>query len=225
MNIQTKPVNVHIADRITKACKYSIISYKQNIVSKNIKQIKSQVIVAKEKNDIYVAFRGSCNVLDFKDAVNVIPLKTPNGMVHTGFYSLYETLHNDVVDCIKECGDIQNIHVTGHSRGGSLALIGSSIIKNEMPQIKVSCVMLGAPMTCDDEYMSHSKKIIDDIHCLEVDMDIIPKLVVNPMFTHMNQLTDTLTLISSQNISNVLYNHSCYTYLHLWKKNANILTQ
>jgi hypothetical protein len=198
--------------RITNAYKYSLISYRRRHVNKKI-------IIRSEKNEIYIAFRGSCNVWDFKDAVNSAPMKTSHGLVHTGFYKLYESAHGDIIDVLKKCSamNADSINVVGHSRGGSIALIGSTIIKNEFPDSSVSCVILGAPMTCDKDYMENSKNIVDNMHFIEVDKDIVPKLFLNPVFSPMKELTDVVTLHSSKNVTDILGNHSCYTYLKLWR--------
>ncbi|KIK67025.1 hypothetical protein GYMLUDRAFT_92863 [Collybiopsis luxurians FD-317 M1] len=109
------------------------------------------------RKELVVALRGSASVVDIVlDAqVQLVPffgVSAPDGVrVHNGFLTAWNSVSIQVLAIIAEQvalhKDIGKIVTTGHSLGGSLAILSAISVKQRFPQCKVATYSYGAPRT------------------------------------------------------------------------------
>lgn len=215
---------------LTKCCKYSWMSYfhpniKKYEYVKSKKELyflkgdntASQALYVKEENCTIIAFRGSYDILTFKDAFSLYPIKTDMGYIHSGFYNQYLSLKDKILD-ILENDDSSEIFFVGHSMGGSVAIISATFFKdcmnkckNKMKNKKIKCYTYGSPCTGDKEFMDNAQSSIDELLSIELKTDIVPYLPLIPFFKKPNN-TLILDKDISLNVINILSEHSCKEY-------------
>lgn len=208
---------------LTKCCKYSWMSYfhpniekyeyvksKKEIYFLKGDKTASQALYVKEGNATFIAFRGSSDILTFKDALSLYPIKTDVGYIHSGFYNQYLSLKDKILT-ILEKDDSSEIFFVGHSMGGSVAIISATFLKEFIKNKKIKCYTYGSPCTGDKEFIDNAQSSIDELLSIELKTDIVPYL---PMIPFFKKPSNTLILDKdiSLNAVNILSEHSCKEY-------------
>lgn len=148
---------------------------------------KCWIFYDKLHNMLFVAFRGSDSCFDLINNLNIIPRKYKEyGKVHAGYYHYYSSIKNDIIDFI-ECSskDIRRIVTTGHSCGGTNAVLASLDIKEHF-NVGVSCVTFGAPPLSDETFSENHNKLVPDTYRVVNVEDFAPKLPI-PGLCHVGK--------------------------------------
>jgi len=119
----------------------------------------TQVVVAsnKAKNAIYVSFRGTittlaqwANNLKFTQ-VNWPGKNCPGCKVHKGFYEVFTQIRDPTIALIKKAAKefpTADIFLTGHSKGGAIAMLLGKWLHSELPQFTpTQMYTVGTPRT------------------------------------------------------------------------------
>lgn len=216
-----------ISGDIKKCCSLSIYTYSSKVKSnrgyvlldglRNKKKCHdAQAIVVRNSDKVYVAFRGSETIADFKDALNVKPIETNVGTVHTGFYDQYLSLQDDIMQYVSS-PDIRNVYFTGHSLGGAVAMISSTMLSSHLRSLDVNlhCYTYGAPVLGDDVFLESAMNACNSLVCLELKNDIIPQIPLHPSLKRLTNKDFTIVLDTPMSTApwDVWGNHSCISYL------------
>lgn len=164
---------------------------------------------------MFVSFRGTCFA---SDLVHVLDIRSKSlchrkGVhVHHGFYRKYKELENDILRELEHHPEITEIVFTGHSMGGSVAMIAAYHLKGSLQSKAIKCHTFGAPKTGSAAFMRSLKKEIDEVICVSLKKDIIPRIPLNPQFLHEEELW----MVDDNMIPpwDLLQNHSCVSYYH-----------
>lgn len=102
----------------------------------------AQAVIYSRKRQVIIAFRGTANLRDAFMDLNLQPMQTRLGVMHSGFWRYYETVLKHILDDLRNFFGVfksyrkhKEVYITGHSLGGALAQIFSmefgSHFKNE----------------------------------------------------------------------------------------------
>jgi triacylglycerol lipase len=80
---------------------------------------------ARDAYDLWVAFRGTDEVADWVDNLNVSKTISGHGHVHKGFSDALDMVWWSVMDEMYS-KNVRHLHVVGHSLGGALAAVAAS---------------------------------------------------------------------------------------------------
>lgn len=84
-----------------------------------------QWFAARNASDLWIVFRGTDEVADWVDNLNVGKTVAGQGYVHKGFSDALDTVWWSVMDEI-HAHETRHLHFVGHSLGGALAAIAAS---------------------------------------------------------------------------------------------------
>ena len=95
---------------------------------------------------VAMAFRGSSNLREWLNNLNVWPRYTPVGRVHAGYYNAIESVGPQLYSALdlfssKNC----SLLLTGHSRGGALAVLFAGLLKLNGFRIQPQVYTFGSP--------------------------------------------------------------------------------
>lgn len=228
-----------VAMQVQRCCKLSSYSYRarQSPQFKVLDGLQNkhkchdaQVLMTHKDNSMYLAFRGSSSAADFKDVLNVKPLQTEYGIVHSGFFDQYLSLQKELTNNIQEQIEnktISTIYFTGHSLGGSVALISAVFLKQMLPPpVKVHCYAYGSPTTADKTFLNTAYDMCTSMYMFNMQNDIIPKIILHPTLHIASHEPYTLTLKAHQStpVWDLWKNHSCVTYMKALRNQHLICT-
>jgi len=228
-----------VAMQVQRCCKLSSYSYRarQSPQFKLIDGLQNkhkchdaQVLMTHKDDTVYFAFRGSSSAADFKDVLNVKPLKTEHGVVHSGFYDQFLSLKDDILENIQEkieMKTVSKVYLTGHSLGGSVALISAVFLKHMLPHpFKLHCYSYGSPTTADKTFLTTAYDTCTTMYMFNMQNDIVPKIVLHPMLYVASQEPYTLTLKAHDATPawDIWKNHSCLTYMKALRNQSLMCT-
>jgi hypothetical protein len=152
-----------------------------------------------QKDIVYVCFKGSSSLKDFRRDLNVskialkdIPeLASAPGTVHKGFYNHLRVEIADILKVVaKLAGDdsVDRVVVLGHSLGGAMASLCSLMVAHGKTVEKpVHCVTFGAPMLFSDDARNYFNGFLDSgvltLDRVTANLDPITS-VPKPSFNH-----------------------------------------
>lgn len=98
-------------------------------------------LVAHREKNAYVIFRGTESLEDWYTdfEIDQVPYELPNlsnvGKVHEGFFDLYKSLRQSVLEQLNTLQNIRTLYITGHSLGAALAMVATpDLMTNTSPQ-------------------------------------------------------------------------------------------
>ena len=107
-------------------------------------------------NQAFIAFRGTQGIKDILTDANAIRVKMDldkipdesRPSVHWGFLKQYRSIETHLASFM---GDIETIHITGHSLGGALATLCAMSLSHRYPDMFITLTTFGCPRVgCDD---------------------------------------------------------------------------
>lgn len=187
-----------------------------------------------KSNTIYVTFRGSNDLYDILNSLDIRPTYINDARIHTGFLCQFNTLKDKITLDLKEIinkNPIERIIFAGHSKGGSLAAIAATYYGAIFANLHITCHTIGSPMIGDINFIKCFLNNVDDYIRLELEDDLIPKIQINdfvhlPYSIKLNTKGDIITTSSSvqidhmqvlkclTNIDRVYDDHSLDYYMH-----------
>lgn len=111
--------------------------------------------VWRETHTLYMTFRGT---ITKDDMIANIDIRThnlkDNIKIHHGFYKQFISVESSIKDCIDMNSNVTNVHIVGHSRGGSIGNIASVYFAELYPHLKFSCHTFGSPRVGNREFIN-----------------------------------------------------------------------
>lgn len=191
-----------------------------------------------KSNTIYISFRGTSDICDIIDVVDIRPKRLMKDIaVHNGFaeqfFSLEPKITNDIKEIISSF-PIERIIFTGHSMGGSIATIAAAYYASMFTKMYITCHTFGTPATGNQSFVDWFKDGVDESTRLEIEEDLVPLIPINKQFHHIpdgvrlkengdvdNSYEVTYTtyadiiskLLRKSDLHALTVNHSCEKYL------------
>lgn len=189
--------------RIAEMAKYSHLCYYRPF---------RKLLYVRNKDATYIGFRGVNTAEDMKQALTITPTNYKNTHVHSGFMNKYLEIKPKIRYRLTKV-NTPNIYFIGHSMGGCIALLAAvdSVLEyDNMINKNVYCCTFGSPAVGNKEFMNLAYATLEDINCIELSNDIVPKLPLNPGFVPLT----TFRINNTQSINHfdILGNHSCLCY-------------
>jgi len=162
--------------------------------------------IFKYKNILYIVFRGTSS---FKDVLidmqmcfeNII---NPTIKVHSGFYKQYFSIYKKIIDYIDFYKyNIDIINVLGHSLGGGIATIASSLIANSYYNKVVNCYVFGCPRVGNKNFKIFFNKVVKNHYNYCFYNDIIGMIPLNYKYLHIanyNKICKNKEIVYIENI-------------------------
>lgn len=130
-------------------------------------------VCVKYLDKIYICLRGSEELEDFVDDLNIVQKKFVShdkycGKIHKGFYAYYKNSREEIQNFLKNnySNDIRKIIFTGHSLGASVSFaavdycLDLKYTQYEDEDIsKVWCITLGSPRLGDSDFVNRCNKL------------------------------------------------------------------
>eukprot|EP00455_Lapot_gusevi_P029524 TRINITY_DN3161_c0_g1_i3.p1 TRINITY_DN3161_c0_g1~~TRINITY_DN3161_c0_g1_i3.p1 ORF type:complete len:381 (-),score=125.94 TRINITY_DN3161_c0_g1_i3:86-1228(-) len=148
--------------------------YRLRLAQEGPSNDRTQVLVADNGNDeIIVAFRGTqknlfqwLGNLDFLN-VDFYPQACPGCQVHEGFYERWNEVIDVTLNAIQQAKQElpnANIYITGHSAGGTSAVLTAAYLALSQPQLKPTAVYtFGAPRVGNIEFKNTVLAALPDV--------------------------------------------------------------
>jgi len=108
----------------------------------------AQAVVYTRKKQCIIAFRGTANLRDAFMDMNLQPINSRIGKVHSGFWRYYESVLKNLLKDLDDIlmGKRRQVYITGHSLGGALAQIFSTEYGKHFPTHPLrGCYVFNSP--------------------------------------------------------------------------------
>lgn len=135
-----------------------------------------------------IMFRGT-NAPEIQDwfvNLNNKSYRSANGGVHAGFWASYETLHDQLIEVLRQKNP-KRIWVTGHSLGGALAVVCSYRLMTDEDKEIAGMMTFGQPRVGSPEFCQHLDLELRGrmVHFVN-ENDLVPR--IPPSFKHFGSL-------------------------------------
>lgn len=105
-----------------------------------------QAVLSVKDDDVYVIFRGSSELDDFKIDSKFLPKKFMNTLAHRGFVKSFSECESDLINYIlSNLNSNSKIYVAGHSLGGALATLTAAFLNSKKFNNNIVLVTFGCP--------------------------------------------------------------------------------
>ncbi len=135
-----------------------------------------------------IMFRGTnpSEIQDWFVNLNNNSIKSKDGSVHAGFWVSYETLHDQLMEVLRQKNP-KRIWVTGHSLGGALAVVCSYRLMTDENREIAGVMTFGQPRVGSSEFCKHMESELKGrmVHFVN-ENDLVPR--VPPSFEHFGSL-------------------------------------
>ena len=135
-----------------------------------------------------IMFRGTNppEIQDWLANLNNRQFKSEHGQVHAGFWASYETLHDQLIEVLRQ-RQPKRIWITGHSLGGALAVVCSYRLMNDEGKEIAGVMTFGQPRVGSTEFCKHMKSTLSGrmVHFVN-ENDLVPR--IPPSFEHFGSL-------------------------------------
>ena len=176
------------------------------------------VILSNKKRDIlWITFRGSKKIFDWVKDFSISQKNIDKDtMIHSGFTYLYNEVKPQILDTIKDFDKSQNIVVSGHSLGGSIALITAvELLKEDFNNVVVYTMAsprVGNKELADivNEKMVHYRIVNDSDIIPTFPLAVVPNMddYKNPYLYYHNGIEKPFNI----NASSISSNHNTLVY-------------
>lgn len=167
--------------------------YKENSSYKNagfqgdvlfVRGIMASGLVGITNKEIIIAFKGTDSFVDVLTDLAAPQIQFPpeygGGKVHFGFYQSLNSIYSDLLSEVNKLS-LKNsdlpIFVTGHSKGGALAiLMARMLLKDLNPRVPIYVCTFAAPRVGDATFKNGYKSLERNHNRYECPLDIVPHL-------------------------------------------------
>lgn len=179
----------------------------------------------KDSSNLYIAFRGCKDVHEFVECINTKLVKPKHSLdvkINTVFWNTYQDIEDELEHVLSqitthEMEDIQNIIFTGHSKGGAIAQIASSMLHSKYIDNKhKKCITFGAPYVGDKGFQELIEQVTHEHKRVVALGDIIPIAKLHKDLVHNGK--ELLMQTTVQSRLNCIDHHSCQNYINIAKK-------
>lgn len=176
------------------------------------------LLTFQENNHLYIAFRGCKDVHEFLKCIDtklVSPNSSLDAKINKVFWETYLDLKNELENVISshDMKDIEHVIFTGHSKGGAMAQIASTMIDTG----KVNrCITFGAPYVGDKGFQQLIEQRAHEHKRIVSQGDIIPLAKLHKDLVHNGHTLHFDTCMPSP--LNCVDHHSCQNYIDIAKK-------
>lgn len=204
-----------VVEAYTKVEDYDVSKFNlEMITTLDNEKTDIQGFVAKDKNKLYISFRGANTVKDYLRDVDVLYENYPPSKrfffkpkVHKGFFDGYLSVKNDILNAVLSNSDVDTLYITGHSMGSALAVYCAFDLTREFKHKDFNIILytFGCPEVGNGSFVKRFKKHVKTSYRVVNDEDIVSKINL-PGFSHV----PTLVLITEHEIQ---INPSSFTRL------------
>jgi hypothetical protein len=197
-------------------------SYMRNGIQVIERENYPLLMSVQDASNLYIAFRGCKDVNEFIECIDtklVKPIKYVDAKINNVYWNTYKDIENDLEHIIAthDITEIQNIVFTGHSKGGALAQIASSMLHLKDTGAKVKkCITFGAPYVGDKGFLELIGQTTHENKRVVAHGDIIPIAKLHRELVHNGDELRMNTTIQSS--LNCIDHHSCQNYINIAKK-------
>ncbi len=201
-----------VVESYTKVEDYNVSQFNMELVATlNNKKTDIQGFISKEKNKLFIAFRGANTVKDYMRDVDVLYKNYPPSKriffkpkVHKGFFEGYLSVKNDIMNAVTSNSEVDTLSeridtlcITGHSMGAALAVYCALDLFREFKSKNFNFILytFGCPEVGNGSFIKHFDKHIKTSYRVVNDEDIVAKINM-PGFSHV----PTLVLIDGDKI-------------------------
>jgi predicted lipase len=202
------------------------------------KRKDSQGYMIWKSNTIYITFRGTKDIHDVIDAIDIRPKKLMRDIyVHTGFSEQFFSIEPKITQDIKDVMlsfPIERIIFTGHSMGGGMAAIAAAYYASMFKYIHITCHTFGIPLIGNNEFVKWFERGVDECIRLEIEEDLVPYVPINETFKHipdgvrlkksgsidnfyeiepLNYANFINKILKKEEMRDIVLNHSCERYI------------
>ncbi len=158
---------------------------------KFIHQKHTKLYVWKQDTTMYVVFRGTDDLGDVKDDINVRTSILNDSLtevrVHRGFYHQFEAIVPDLqTELSQEC---DKIVFCGHSLGAALAVIGAFHFSFLLPEVTIQCFTFGSPRVGNSAFVQMFQERVSNHWRVYNFDDPVPMLPLTGNYEHIDQQT------------------------------------
>ena len=158
-----------------------------------------QVGIIIEGSTLIICFRGSDNIVDWKNNFRFDRSEFPHGSkrrYHTGFLLQYLSVKHELIEKIERVLsnhriDLDKIIFTGHSAGGQCTIAAYDLMEfvRDKHGLELQVVTFGSPRLCNSEFEEHFESSIDCTRYVN-DRDIITRLPMKHMggYRHLGKV-------------------------------------
>lgn len=165
--------------------------------------------VAQSDEEIIVAFRGTANIYDDLQDLDILPASFPyvpgGGSVVRGFLNIYSRIRLQLAEALLKLSTRKNLFITGHSLGGALATLAALDIAVNTKFKNPTVYTFASPRTGNQSFASaYNRAVKQSVRVANV-LDLVPYLP--PFYTHVQTRFPILF-----NTSSPLRNHEMTNY-------------
>lgn len=215
-----------------------LLSYYNNLNYPNSKFINNletdtQCYIFNCLNEIYIVFRGTDSIKDWKHDIDIRTIKPYNNniRIHNGFYKQYESIKDNIYNSIYNIKN-KKLHILGHSLGGALAYICAVDIFYNFNNPNINVFTIGSPRPGNDIFKDFFNKYIKKSIRYKNKGDIVTKLPLRSEFKHVHKaisinkgklykekinkkiMNRIINLIFTIDLKNMILNHSISEYIN-----------
>ena len=167
-----------------------------------------QAVLAVKGDDIYITFRGSSELDDFKTDYKFLPKKFLNVLAHRGFVKSFSECEADLIDYTLSNLNVKSkIFVAGHSLGGALATLAVAHLNNKKFSNQIALVTFGCPKVFYNIFEPFKLFSGVEIHRFVNGDDLVPTLPPK-LYKHISEEV----LLQAKDKNGKLNEHSMESY-------------
>jgi hypothetical protein len=176
-------------------------------------------------NTLYITFRGSNDIQDIMFCTDIRRKHLGNNIyIHKGYYDQFKAIEADITSDILKISNsyhIDKIVFSGHSLGGSLAMIAAPYYSTLFRGNKdIACHTFGSTVVGNSQFIDWFNANVQEHYRVNADKDIVPLIPIHETYIHSSHCIK----ICENYISNEDdYKNDCLAFLNYIKNKPRML--